>query len=244
MKKWTALSLSLALCASLTTASLAASSIPAKAEAAKEWVKLPNQATYYGEVKNGTPDGLGTIQWGEGKQYSGAFVNGKREGSGKYINEYVDENGEKHKVVYSGSWKQDKMSGKGTLTHKVTQEDGSVRWNEIQTGTFSGGVLQTGYNVIHALADPDYSFTYKSPNETLNILDSNVNMKAFFKKGQMFSVDYRSGSIHHAYSIFPVDTKAEQRKYDAALKYFQSHTSKFNPILDEFERLSKQLPLK
>lgn len=69
-------------------------------------------------------------------------------------------------------------------------------------------------------------------------------MKASFKKGQVFSADYRSGSLHHYYTVFPADNQSEQRKYDAALKYFQSHASKFNPILDEFERLSKQLPLK
>ncbi|MCJ8014818.1 hypothetical protein MUG84_24345 [Paenibacillus sp. KQZ6P-2] len=243
MKKLTALSLSVALCASLATVSLVPASSIAHAAAAKEWVNISEQVQYYGEVKNGVPNGRGTMHWGDSKQYSGEFVNGKREGNGKYINEYVQE-GEKHKVVYSGTWKQDKMEGQGTLTYKVTQEGDVVRSNEIQTGTFKNGVLQNGYDVIHALADPDYSFTYKNGSEKLEILGTNVGLKTSLKEGTLFSIDYRNGSIHKYYSVFPADTKSEQRKLNADLKYLRSIQNKLNPHLDEFERLSKQLPLK
>lgn len=243
MKKVTALSLTMALCASLTTASFVSGPSSASAASVKEWVKISEQTSYYGEVKNGVPNGRGTIRWGDNKQYSGDFIDGKREGTGKYINEYVFE-GEKHKEVYTGTWKKDKIDGKGTLTHKVTMEDGAVRSNEIQIGTFNNGTLQNGYDVIHALADPDYSFTYKSPQETLAILGSNINMKNALKKGTLFSVDYRNGSKVKSCSIFPADTKAEQRKNDADLKYLQSISAKLNPHFEEFEKLSKQVPLK
>ncbi|MWV43134.1 hypothetical protein GRF59_05780 [Paenibacillus sp. HJL G12] len=243
MKKITAVSLSVALFASLTSVFITSGPTPASASSTKEWVKISEQVTYYGEVKDGIPNGRGTIQWGDNKQYSGDFVAGKREGSGKYMNEYVSE-GEKHKVVYSGTWKQDVMDGKGTLTHKVTQEDGAVRWNEIQTGAFKNGSIQTGYDVIHALADPDFSFNYKSPQETLAVLGSNINLKQSLKNGTLFSVDYRKGSIAKSYSIFPADTQAKQRINDAALKYLQSIQSRLNPHFDEFEKLSKQVPLK
>lgn len=243
MKKWTALSLSVTLCASLAAVSIVPAHSTAHAAAAKESVKISENAQYFGEVKNGVPNGRGTIHWGDSKQYSGDFVNGKREGSGKYINEYTQDS-EKHIVVYSGAWKQDKMEGKGTLTHKVVMDGGEVRSNEIQTGTFKNGVLQNGYDVIHALADPDYSFTYKNGSETLEMLGSNQGIKTSLKTGQIFSIKYRNGSINKYYTLFPADTKAEQRKLDADLKYLQSIQKKLIPVFAEFERLSKQLPLK
>ncbi|MBE9913980.1 hypothetical protein G8C92_08025 [Paenibacillus donghaensis] len=242
MKKWTALSLSVTLCASLAAVSIVPASSTAHAAAAKESVKISENAQYFGEVKNGVPNGRGTIHWGDSKQFSGNFVNGKREGNGKYINEYVEE-GQIHKVVYNGAWKQDKMEGKGTLTHKTIQ-DGEVVGNEIQIGTFKNGVLQNGYDVIHALADPDYSFTYKNGSETLEMLGSNQGIKTSLKTGQIFSIKYRNGSINKYYTLFPADTRAEQRKLDADLKYLQSIQKKLIPIFDEFEKLSKQLPLK
>ncbi|WP_342774686.1 hypothetical protein [Paenibacillus dokdonensis] len=243
MKKVTALSITMALCASLTTASFVTGPSSASAAPVKEWVKISEQTSYYGEVKNGVPNGRGTMLWGEHKQYSGDFIDSKREGTGKYMNEYGSD-GEKHTVVYIGAWKQDNMNGKGTLTHKVTMEDSAVRSNEILMGAFTNGTLQTGYDVIHALADPDYSFTYKNSQETLSILGSNINMKSSLKKGNLFSVDYRNGSTVKSCSIFPAETKAKQRKNDADLKYLQSISLKLNPYLEEFEKLSKQVPLK
>lgn len=142
---------------------------------------------------NGQPNGRGTITWGNGKQYSGEFINGKRTGNGKYINEYQLD-GETHKVVYIGRWNNDKMDGEGILTHKVTLPDGSVRWNQIQKGAFQAGVFQSGYDVIHAVADPDYSFTYKKGKESLEIMGFNRNMKQAWAAGTMFSVHYKTAT--------------------------------------------------
>ncbi|ASS67762.1 MULTISPECIES: hypothetical protein [unclassified Paenibacillus] len=183
------------------------------------------------------------MNWGYSKQYSGDFIDGKRAGTGKYINEYVLE-GERQKVVYSGAWKQDRMDGDGTLTRKATKEDGVVRMNEIQTGTFKNGSLLYGYDVIHAVADPDFSFSYRSNQETLQIMGGHENLKASLKQGTLFSIDYRKGSIRKSCSIFPADTKAAQREQDAALKYLQGIQTRLGPYMEEFERLSKQVPLK
>lgn len=243
MKKLASLSLSLALSASLTATSLVFASPSSEAASSKEWIHISERTTYYGEVQNGQPNGRGTIKWGDEKQYSGDFKNGMRSGNGKYINHYTKE-GEQHKVVYSGSWSKDKMEGAGTLTHKVTFVDGSVRGNRIQTGTFKDNLLQSGYDVIHAVADPDYSFSYKNGTESLTIMGSNVNMKESWKMGRMFSAQYKNGSVNKEYSIFPGTTKAEQRKNEAALKYLQSIQSKITPHLLQFEKLSKQVPLK
>ena len=45
-------------------------------------------------------------------------------------------------------------------------------------------------------------------------------------------------------SIFPANSAAEQRQNDAAIRYFKSIQSKVNPHLEQFEALSKQVPLK
>ena len=99
-------------------------------------------------------------------------------------------------MVYIGRWNNDKMDGEGILTHKVTLPDGSVRWNQIQKGTFQAGVFQSGYDVIHAVADPDYSFTYKKGKESLEIMGFNRNMKQAWAAGTMFSVHYKNGNIN------------------------------------------------
>lgn len=236
------LSVSLVLSAALSAAAIWPISPSVQAAPAKEWLQISDTTTYYGEVSGGKPNGRGTMKWGDSKQYSGEFVNGQREGKGKYINEYAAD-GESHKVVYNGEWKLDRMNGTGTLTHKVIQEDGAVRSNEIQTGAFSGGVQTSGYDVIHALADPDFYFAYKSPQEQLVIMGSADHLKASLKSGSLFSAEYRSAKIHKSYSVFPADTAAEQRINEASLKYLQSIQPKLNPHLEQFERLAGQVPL-
>ncbi|OZB98289.1 hypothetical protein [Paenibacillus sp. XY044] len=243
MVKLKSLSVSLALSAALSAAAILPVPTPAHAATAKEWLQISDTITYYGEVSGGKPNGRGTMKWGNSKEYSGEFVNGDREGKGKYLNEYAAD-GESHKVVYNGEWKLGRMNGTGTLTHKVIQEDGAVRSNEIQTGTFGSGVQTSGYDVIHALADPDFSFAYKSPQEQIEIMGSADHLKESLKSGTLFSVEYRSGTIHKSYSIFPADTAAEQRRNEASLKYLQSIQPKLNPHLEQFEQLARQVPLK
>ncbi len=243
MKKITALSVTLTLSASIMASSLASLPVSVDATSAKEWIQISERTSYYGEAANGQPNGRGTIKWGNGKQYSGEFINGKRTGNGKYINEYqVD--GETHKVVYTGRWSNDKMDGEGILTHKVTLPDGSVRWNQIQKGTFQAGVFQSGYDVTHAIADPDYNFIYKKGQESLEIMGFNQNIKKAWAAGTMFSVHYRNGSINKKSSVFPANSAAEQRQNDAAIQYFKSIQNKVAPHLEQFEALSKQVPLK
>ncbi|GAA0850423.1 hypothetical protein GCM10008915_63420 [Bifidobacterium pullorum subsp. gallinarum] len=242
MQKIKALSITLACSLSLFASSLVPASADANAASAKEWIQISARTSYYGETANGQPHGRGTIKWGEDKQYSGDFVNGKRTGTGKYMNQYQADD-EEHKVVYNGSWTDDKMDGEGLQTHKVTLPDGTVRWNQLQKGTFKAGVFQSGYDVIHAVADPDYSFTYKNGKELLTIMGSNQNMKKAWAAASMFNVQYKNGSVNKSYSIFPASTAAEQRQNDAAKKYLKSIQNKINPHLLQFEALSKQVPL-
>jgi antitoxin component YwqK of YwqJK toxin-antitoxin module len=65
--------------------------------------------TYYiGQFRNGLFNGKGTEYYSNGKiQYEGDYVNGNREGKGKYI----WEDGQ----YFIGQWKNDLRNGKGIL---------------------------------------------------------------------------------------------------------------------------------
>ncbi|MDO7905306.1 hypothetical protein Q5741_02620 [Paenibacillus sp. JX-17] len=242
MKKQLAIALTIALLSPLAAAvySPASSSVYAAVKGTN--LQMPDGAAYYGEVKNGLPNGKGTMQWGPTKQYWGEWVNGKRSGQGKYINQYVMD-GEQHKIVYNGSWQKDKMQGQGTRTNKVTTSEGNVRYNQIQTGTFSQNLWTNGYEVIHAVADPDYSFTYKNGNESLHILGSNGRMTTDWAQGGFFEVTYAKGSLKKYYTQLPVENAAAELRNKAALKYLQSIQSRMIPVLQKFKQLSNQLPL-
>ncbi|AWB43747.1 hypothetical protein DCC85_05610 [Paenibacillus sp. CAA11] len=244
-QKWTAaLLLTTALTVPATTAFFLPQADAAGTAPAKTSIQLSEGISYYGEVQNNKPNGRGTIHWGEHKQYAGEFKDGKRSGMGKYINEYVDADGRTHKIVYNGTWNNDLMNGSGTLTEKRTEANGTVIYHSIQTGTFKNGAFQTGYYVQHAEADPDYAFTYKNGGETLYIMGSNQDLLPLWKKGQLFNVIYQKGSIYKEYWMFPEEDAAKERQRKASIKYLQGITAKVKPHLEQFEKLSKQVPLK
>ncbi|NGZ77061.1 MORN repeat-containing protein [Saccharibacillus alkalitolerans] len=217
----------------------------AQAADAKQALKLAGGATYYGQVENGLPDGRGTIKWPGGKSYSGTFADGKRSGTGKYINEYTDaSSGYRHKTVYNGAWSGDRMNGKGTLTDKRSEAGGRVVSNEIQAGTFKNNVLASGYEVVHAEADPEYSFTYRGQGLLLNVLGYNENLVSLWKSGGLFNVTYQKGSVSRNYSIFPEDSASAEKQRQASLKYLRGIAGQVAPHLQQFEKLSKQVPLK
>ncbi|MEC0124621.1 hypothetical protein [Paenibacillus pabuli] len=68
---------------------LSLSSTPTEAASKKVRLELSDGATYYGEVLDGKPHGKGTARWGEFEVYSGDWVNGKRQGVGKYTYKLV-----------------------------------------------------------------------------------------------------------------------------------------------------------
>lgn len=216
-----------------------------EAASAKQWLQISSRTTYYGEVANGKPHGRGTIKWGEDKQYSGTFVNGKRSGSGKYINTYTDAaTGREHTVVYNGTWSGDAMNGSGTRTEKVAEPDGMIFSSGIQVGAFKANALSRGYEVIHAMADPDYSFSYRGADYRLDVLGSNMSLVQDWQTGTLFDVQYRKGSVRKSYSLFQGQTAAEEKARLASLRYLQSKTNEVTPILWQFKALSNRLTLK
>ena len=59
-----------------------------------------------GDMKGRRRDGNGTMQWKDGRTYSGQYVDDKRHGVGTY----EDESG-----LYSGGWQDDKKEGEGVM---------------------------------------------------------------------------------------------------------------------------------
>ncbi|WP_172200595.1 hypothetical protein [Saccharibacillus qingshengii] len=246
MKKKVLLTLLLAAAVPLAGLSpLPASTPSAQAASAKQSLRLPSGASYYGEVKNGQPNGRGTIKWSAGKQYSGDFHAGKRSGTGKYVNTYTDpKTSLLHRVVYDGIWSGDRMHGRGVWTEKISVPGGGVYSNGIRTGVFAENELIRGYRVVHAQADPDYSFSYLSPNFRLDVLGSNVSPLQDWKNGTLFDVRYRKGSVSRNYSLFQGETAAKEKHRLASLRYLLGVTDEVSPYLRQFRALSRQLPLK
>jgi hypothetical protein len=71
--------------------------------------------TYFGEFKEGKPNGQGTEIFSDGDKYVGEFKDGKFHGQGTY----TWPNGDK----YVGEWKDGKFHGQGTFTGT----DGTVK---------------------------------------------------------------------------------------------------------------------
>ncbi len=214
---------------------------------AKQWLQISSEVRYYGEVTNGKPNGRGTMTWSENKKYSGDFVNGKRSGTGTYTNTYVDfDTSRLHEIKYTGSWKNDKMNGEGTQTEKVTENDfdETVTLNEIKKGTFKDNAFVKGYDVAHGLYDPDFNFVYKGQNRRLEIWDTNHQLVHGWRNGDLFKVMYNRGPSYYEYWTFPSDNEYEEKQRRVALMHLRTFTKEVTPHLNQFEYLSKLVPLK
>ena len=88
---------------------------------------------YWGEMKNGLPNGKGNAQYSDGKRYDGDFENGFRHGKGimtfpdgvvyegDYVNDIAEGQGEIRYATgerYNGEWKNNNMNGQGTFYDK------------------------------------------------------------------------------------------------------------------------------
>ena len=112
----------------------------------KKTITFPDESKYVGEVKNGKPNGKGTLIYPDkGGKYEGEWKNGKYHGNGKltyydggiYIGEF--KNGKcngygEFKVrggqKYSGNWKEGKYHGHGTLIWRHWDENSNKISNE------------------------------------------------------------------------------------------------------------------
>ena len=74
----------------------------------------PGIGEYVGEIRNGKPNGLGTITFVDGAKYVGQLKDGKHDGQGTYTwpngNQYIGKQ-------YVGEFKDGKQNGQGTLVY-------------------------------------------------------------------------------------------------------------------------------
>lgn len=71
--------------------------------------RAPDGSEYYGTLKGGIPEGLGTCIWSDGRQYDGEWKAGQMHGLGTF----VWNNGQR----YDGEWKNGKREGVGVKTY-------------------------------------------------------------------------------------------------------------------------------
>ena len=143
----------------------------------KKTINFPDESKYVGEVKNGKPNGKGTLTYPDkGGKYDGDWKNGKYHGDGKltyydggiYIGQFKNgkcdgygdfkiRGGQK----YSGNWKNGKYHGQGTLiwtnwdetSHKITKEK--------YIGEFKDGEIYTEKRLNWELSEKDNEEDYK-----------------------------------------------------------------------------------
>lgn len=149
-------------------------------------LKLANGAVYTGEVKNGKPNGKGTMKYNKNKTYQGSWVNGKRSGYGKYVHKtYIDnkQDAEEHgayikeisKTIYQGYWKDDKYYGSGQYTTSYVYKEFSDMINEsfrdftytVQKGEFKNNTLIKGYTGAYGKSMS--SLSYKDSGVTISL---------------------------------------------------------------------------
>ena len=103
-----------------------------------ETVEEKRGVKYVGEIKNGKPNGQGTLNHPVVGKYEGDWKDGKQNGQGTMF--FPD--GEK----YEGGWKDGKQNGQGTFTSpdgiKYEGEIKDGRWNGLGTFTFGKGKFE------------------------------------------------------------------------------------------------------
>lgn len=149
-------------------------------------LKLANGAVYTGEVKNGKPNGKGTMKYNKNKTYQGSWVNGKRSGYGKYVNKTYTDNKqdaeeyglyikEISETIYQGYWKDDKYYGGGQYTTSYVYKEFSDTINEsfrdftytVQKGDFKNNTLIKGYTGVYGKSMS--SLSYKDSGVTISM---------------------------------------------------------------------------
>lgn len=192
VKKCIALVMVLSLLAFVVTSEAYAASTSKKVT-----LKLANGTVYYGEVKNGQPNGKGTMNWGRDKVYSGSWVNGKRSGYGQYkfidySDAYKDDNGELVNIntyTYKGMWLNDRQDGEGTYTEENYGYNNFLQMNfstrKIKKGKFLDGKFTKGY--VLSSSPKSSTYTYIDDKQTIVIGGGYESI------GEMISSKFKSG---------------------------------------------------
>ena len=103
----------------------------------KRFGNKENHPLYHGDVKNGTPNGLGILIYKDGRKYEGYWKNGIWNGKGKYS--FNDGYG------YEGEWKNGVENGMGILTYP----NGDKYEGEFKNGKMLNGKMYKENGDIH-----------------------------------------------------------------------------------------------
>ncbi|BFH59692.1 hypothetical protein [Paenibacillus azoreducens] len=140
----------------------------AHAQAAETTLDFGDGSVYTGQVKNGKPNGKGTLISGRLGRYEGNWVNGVKSGFGKYTfhlkeDKVFDKEDKLYhdrdwKTHYEGQWANNRQNGQGTEVHSIRdasyqkkedggwiQKEGGYSY-EIRKGSFKDDDFTAGYS--------------------------------------------------------------------------------------------------
>lgn len=162
-------------------------------------MRLPDNSTYHGELKDGLFHGRGELQWADGGSYVGKFQNGLMHGEG----ELIEPNGTRHKGLYQngmmhgkghikfaeggsyfGEFDQNQMTGEGMMV--------DAYGNQYQ-GQFESGMLVQGTE-----KDSDgnvYEGSFKK-----GLLDGQGTL--FTSEGDTYKGEFEAGVLHGKGHVF------------------------------------------
>lgn len=224
----------------------------ASASGVKVQLNMNGTQSYYGEVKDGKPHGKGTMTWSKDKYYSGHWVDGKRSGQGKYVNEYTERNeymqqDRVYKVIYQGQWKNDLMTGDGSkkVVESGTDPSGEhvIYSNSIETGIFQKGLLKQGYRAAYELTDSPFLFTYLGPDAfVLEVTHQDEHIIEDWNQGLNY-VTYQKGKIIKDYSNLPTGDEEDDAANEVTLRFLRSVKQEVLPHLKQFEAMANMVKL-
>jgi hypothetical protein len=103
---------------------------------------------YKGQLKDGKPEGYGTVTYKDGSKFEGHFRGGKRQGQGKLIA------ADGKTVAYEGEWKDDKRNGKGQSYEHYSDKDDKMfikyngLWvNDVKQGAGVAWIYKNGEEI-------------------------------------------------------------------------------------------------
>ncbi|CDW79672.1 UNKNOWN [Stylonychia lemnae] len=136
-------------------------------------------AVYKGNFKDGLYNGKGFFEVPDFQIYDGDFVNGMKEGFGKFVQVVDDVKRDYFKEqvyeVYEGQWKNNKFHGLGKFKYSDGVEYNGMWKDGLKDGK---GTLSKGDQVLTALFQEDYVI---GPNWNEHIDVSLLNMKIYDK---------------------------------------------------------------
>ena len=149
--------------------------------------------TYYGQVQDGKPHGLGTLFHENDRfLYEGNFVDGKIDGLGTlYFLDIVDEVDTPTPPFYAGEWKNDEPHGVGRQTLRTYYLEGAAYHDAIHEGQFKDGKMHGRGTCKYGEERPQDVYEGEWKNEDFNGFGVNT-----FGDGGVYKGEYANDLIN------------------------------------------------